>query len=901
MKPEEDKRSDRRTEREREAYPDELRCREAELLRLRRKRNGTEESEETEFCVGLALSGGGLRSATFSLGILQALARMRALDKVDALSTVSGGGYTGSMISRLFCRKSVHCIEDVERAISPRWNEGAKQASCEAKSGKRIKTGSVFRWLQDNGHHLAPNGGGDLLLAAAVIVRNWVSVQAMLVGLLLAGFTLMQLLRHSGTKLSQSGGWLGKAEEFVARITPDGFWWSPWFGVALLVVGVSILPGLFYWISQCCSKGGSQGARSSGPSSGHGLSVCLKYLLLATAALIGAALVDMLGQAAYVYWRIGELSDVAMAGAAAVLALMANARRLATVWFGGGVAERPGIPLRFAAGVVASALFVAWLTSVNALSHGIVWGGRLPLGVPWEVVKNYPNIEVAARASLSSLVWWFLGLTIASALLGHCHRFLNDSTLQPLYAARIVRAFLGSSNPQRIGKCYNPVTRVVCGDDTVVPWEEQDCCCSSKRFRSGAPLHFVNVTVNENLDNKTRLQRAERGGIGMAVGPAGISAGVLHHVVVTCGKHSDSNREVSVYPKRSKTNFRMFEYATPDCGEKAVYKGETLTLGQWTGISGAAFSTGLGSRSSLSLSYLLGMFNVRLGYWWDSGVRPTARLSRTSQLKQCYDSRASGVRSRIQMGQAFARVFPAQSYLLDEFVARFHGTGRQLWNLSDGGHFENLGAYELIRRRVPLIVIVDGEADPDYTFEGLGNLVRKARSDFHAEIRFLGDKEILAWRKAGSEGSRRYFGTLDMLRRGSWHPGMKPSAGDTEDTEAPTFGGADRTRNSLAHAAVAEISYEGCHDRGSILIYIKPTLVGDEPVDLKHYHEKHADFPQQTTADQFFDEAQWECYRALGDLIGARILKAFGKDSPFECLSAGLPADASCAARRAAR
>ena len=361
MKPEEMKRSDQRTEREREAYPDELRCREAELLRLRRK--GAEEGE-TGFRVGLALSGGGLRSATFSLGILQAMAGMRALDKVDALSTVSGGGYTGSMISRLFCRKSVHCVEDVERAISPRWNEGTNQDGREAECKERITTGSVFRWLQDNGNYLAPNGGGDLLLAAAVIARNWVYVQAMLVTLLLAGFTLMQLLRHLGAEVSQSGGWPQAAGRWLAGVTPDGFWWSPWFGVAFLL-------SLPYWIVPRSPKGGCPGVRVRGPSSGHRLSTCLKYSLLVVATLIGAALVDSLGQTAYVYWRIGKLSDVGLAGAVAIVVLVARARRLATVLLGTGVAERPKIPLRVAAGVVWSALFVAWVTSVNALSHGI--------------------------------------------------------------------------------------------------------------------------------------------------------------------------------------------------------------------------------------------------------------------------------------------------------------------------------------------------------------------------------------------------------------------------------------------------------------------------------------------------------------------------------------------------
>ena len=64
---------------------------------------------------------------------------------------------------------------------------------------------------------------------------------------------------------------------------------------------------------------------------------------------------------------------------------------------------------------------------------------------------------------------------------------------------------------------------------------------------------------------------------------------------------------------------------------------------------------------------------------------------------------------------AFEAILPVQAALLAEMLARTRGTAGQLWNLSDGGHFENMGGYELIRRQLPLIVIVDAEADPDYT------------------------------------------------------------------------------------------------------------------------------------------------------------------------------------------
>lgn len=57
--------------------------------------------------VGLALSGGGVRSATFAFGVLQGIAGRDGLDRIDVLSTVSGGEFTGSMITGLFARDDI--------------------------------------------------------------------------------------------------------------------------------------------------------------------------------------------------------------------------------------------------------------------------------------------------------------------------------------------------------------------------------------------------------------------------------------------------------------------------------------------------------------------------------------------------------------------------------------------------------------------------------------------------------------------------------------------------------------------------------------------------------------------------------------------------------------------------
>src|SRR5262249_49256456 len=129
-----------------------------------------------------------------------------------------------------------------------------------------------------------------------------------------------------------------------------------------------------------------------------------------------------------------------------------------------------------------------------------------------------------------------------------------------------------------------------------------------------------------------------------------------------------------------------------------------LTIGQWIGTSGAAVSTGIGRETTLGMSLLLGAANVRLGTWWDSGHGAPTKVSG-----------AKGLRS--VMGAVF-RTQPSLSY---EFRARFFGMNRAWQYLSDGGHFENTGLYELLRpeRGVGMIVACDNGADPDYTFDDL--------------------------------------------------------------------------------------------------------------------------------------------------------------------------------------
>jgi hypothetical protein len=201
-------------------------------------------------------------------------------------------------------------------------------------------------------------------------------------------------------------------------------------------------------------------------------------------------------------------------------------------------------------------------------------------------------------------------------------------------------------------------------------------------------------------------------------------------------------------------------------------------------------------------------------------------------------------------------------HLLDEFLARFPGPASRRWYLSDGGHFENTACYELIRRRLPLIILCDDGADPEYNFADLANLVRKARTDFCTEITFLDDPTI--WKRF-SPDIAKLLGPLDDLR-------PRQPAERLARNAMPGTAPSDGQGFSRKHCAVAKIDYPG--DAEGLLLVLKPTLTGDEPADLIEYRSSHSTFPQEPTSQQFFDEAQWESYRKLGETIGAKVFSA---------------------------
>ena len=229
--------------------------------------------------------------------------------------------------------------------------------------------------------------------------------------------------------------------------------------------------------------------------------------------------------------------------------------------------------------------------------------------------------------------------------------------------------------------------------------------------------------------------------------------------------------------------------------------GGGMTLGTAMTISGAAASPNMGYHSSPPVTALLTVFNARLGAWLGNPASPA-------------HWRSSGPRL------GFVHLFR-------ELFGLTGAKGRYVY-LSDGGHFENLGAYELVRRRCRYVIISDAGCDGGHTFENLGNFIHKCQVDFGIRI------EI----------------DLSSLRL-------------------------DESRHCQWHCAVGKIRYDDvdrCATPGT-LVYLKASLTGDEPADVLHYAKAYRDFPHETTLDQFFAESQFESYRALGKHVAEAVFE----------------------------
>jgi hypothetical protein len=276
-------------------------------------------------------------------------------------------------------------------------------------------------------------------------------------------------------------------------------------------------------------------------------------------------------------------------------------------------------------------------------------------------------------------------------------------------------------------------------------------------------------------------------------------------------------------------NFRL---GYRDSGEYSVVRllGRAFSLGTAMAISGAAASPNMGYHSSPIVTFLLAFFNVRLGWW----------LGNPGKAGQnTYANPSPTFAPMPLIAETFGLTDDDNSYIY----------------VSDGGHFENLGLYEMVLRRCHWIVVSDGSQDPEFNFESLGNAMSKIRVDL---------------------GIRITFDSIPISPREAETPTYLKNGKDTKKGEE----GKKYCAIGTIHYSDADGEYvNGKKVENGALIYIKPAFYGAEPADVYNFARANPEFPHESTGDQMYSEDQFESYRALGryeidQITGMEVMEA---------------------------
>jgi hypothetical protein len=433
----------------------------------------------------------------------------------------------------------------------------------------------------------------------------------------------------------------------------------------------------------------------------------------------------------------------------------------------------------FVAGSPVAKKVSGWIVSLDS-AHGTATIAPNTASTPpatyfsahWHIIDPTQN---------SHLLLLFLALVVVCLFLSWRVN-INEFSMNLFYRNRLVRAYLGASHT---GRKPNPFTGFDPHDEMQLMDLRADKCYSG-------PFPIINSALN--LVSGKDLAWQERKAESFVLTPWRCGFDTWLEQIDL--KEQDAPMERS--PEVQKFGYRPTEqYGFKDVG---------FRLGTAMSISGAAASPNMGYHSSPSLAFLMALFNVRLGFWVGNPRHNSAWMNPGPQIGLLY-----------LLAELFGQTDDEASYVY----------------LSDGGHFENLGLYELVKRRCKYIIVCDADADGAYSFGDLGNAIRKCREDIGVEI---------------------HLKTADLC----------PAV--ASDGSKSACAAAAKDKFSKCHWALGTIHYDQVDPGRHIgtLIYIKTSITGDEPADVLNYRCEHPTFPHQSTAEQWFAESQFESYRCLG-------------------------------------
>jgi len=699
---------------------------------------------------GLALSGGGIRSATFNLGVLQGLEKAGVLGGFHYVSTVSGGGYIGGFWSAWRRVQQTPTTASAPTDAPPAFPASDSREISHLRSFANFLRPRLPLISFETGRMVAavaattvPSLVVTLGVLSAVLLlwlgTTWLVMdlpQRWATGAFLTLLTLGHLLSGVLWRTTPGGeSWGGRVcrrlfsalWRLVAIGVPTALWWIAWWRVPH-----PLLPRILPVTADHLAEGYFYGA-----------------FLLPVPILGGAAVLILLRTVTSRLCRTVARRRCVHApldrALAATLYMAAGTAIFGLLWVGGqwlAAVGPKGIFTALSASGLGGSAF-AWLRKFLGRQPNKPEGGKVRgTAGPW-LLQTLAYLTIAAALLAVAAVLSKIATLGPAALmlavggtLGLCALPLlfdpEEVGFHSFYRARLARSYLGAATARN-----SHATQEVADDDFPLA-----------HLSRSRPIHLICCAAN-NLAGDP-IPSLHRGADSAVLSGLGIQVG---------------------------THWADWKTRSPP------------TLGAAMTASAAAFNSHMGARSmrlGQGVTFLLTALNLRLGLWVDN---PRSAAP----------------------GRAWAPAFYREMFGKTRLTApRIH--------LSDGGHFENLGLYELVRRGCRFIVVCDCGADPDYAFDDLGNAIRRIRTDLGVEIDI--DPSPI---QPGPEGRSPQAAVVGGIRYGTEEPG--------------------------------------------VLLLIKPALHGDEPTDVLQYAHRSAEFPQQTTLDQFYDEAQWEAYRRLGEHI----------------------------------
>jgi Patatin-like phospholipase len=670
--------------------------------------------------IGLALSGGGIRSAAFCTGVLQGLANNDVMPKIDYLSTVSGGGYIGAAVS-----------------VSQPWPDDVFPF-LPANKDEKVDS-EAMRQLRNNANYLKFGKAMQMLINLAIYLRglvaNIVFVAPFVVGL--AGLTLFwnkdyDSLRHA---------------ELLGLDLPTWFVGFGAFAFSIAGLVATLLIYIAWSIYQ--SKSAAEELKGKWTwAAALVLPLLGLILFMELQPVLAALLLDTTGSSTRSF---SFTLDRIITWFAPLTAIISVVTPFLGNFLKGGesgngwtaaVQKISSKAVIWLAGLALPLLL--WLLYLRLVAEGITYAKVVCPQLPGSALAAYCSLtDTRLFANLTDYAP-ALACSIVALLLAFVWTFLspNGNSLHRLYRERLGDAFCIRMNGTTV--------------------EARDEVRLSELARQ-RPYHLINTAIN--VQNSPKANARGRNADFFLFSPGFIGS------------------EVTGYAKTETVEQVMMDE-----------NGVQLDIATAVAISGAAVSSNMGTETIKPMALTLAFLNFRLGYWF-----PNPNMIGKEKLP----------RSSI-------------SYFIREVFGRLDEESEIVY-LTDGGHIENLGIYELLRRRCKVIIAVDAEADPGMTFPALIKLQRYARIDLGARI-------DLNWSHIADVS-------------------LKAQKNEPVQSDGP-------------HCAIGRIEY----DNGGIgiLFYVKSSVTGDENDYVKDYNRRYRAFPHESTGDQFFSEEQFEVYRSLG-------------------------------------